>query len=129
MGWPTSSAVKTISCACAVRSDSHASDSDAHTNDLIRALFKMGVPSAMGDTIDQDTAELLVTEFGHNFTRVSASDVEIDVQELDARCRDQAVQAGADHVGTRHLGSGLCGALSRRSVAGGKEARRITGAA
>ncbi|UVO55508.1 translation initiation factor IF-2 [Sphingomonas sp. SUN039] len=48
-------------------------------NDLIRALFKMGVPSAMGDTIDQDTAELLVTEFGHNYTRVSESDVEIDV--------------------------------------------------
>ena len=48
-------------------------------NDLVRALFKMGVPSAMGDTIDQDTAELLVTEFGHNYTRVSASDVEIDV--------------------------------------------------
>jgi translation initiation factor IF-2 len=53
-------------------------------NDLVRALFKMGVPSAMGDTIDQDTAELLVTEFGHNFTRVSASDVEIDVaQDVD----------------------------------------------
>jgi translation initiation factor IF-2 len=53
-------------------------------NDLIRALFKMGVPSAMGDTIDQDTAELLVTEFGHNFTRVSASDVEIDIaQDVD----------------------------------------------
>jgi len=47
-------------------------------NDLIRALFKMGQPSAMGDTIDQDTAELLVVEFGHNVTRVSESDVEID---------------------------------------------------
>ena len=53
-------------------------------NDLVRALFKMGVPSAMGDTIDQDTAELLVTEFGHNYTRVSESDVEIDVaQDVD----------------------------------------------
>ena len=53
-------------------------------NDLIRALFKMGMPSAMGDTLDQDTAELLVTEFGHNFTRVSESDVEIDVaQDVD----------------------------------------------
>src|SRR4029453_4589858 len=30
--------------------------------DLIKALFKLGSPSAMGDTIDQDTAELLVTE-------------------------------------------------------------------
>jgi translation initiation factor IF-2 len=54
-------------------------------SDLIKALFKMGQPSAMGDFIDQDTAELLVTEFGHNLTRVSESDVEIDVaQDVDA---------------------------------------------
>jgi translation initiation factor IF-2 len=53
-------------------------------NDLVRALFKMGMPSAMGDTLDQDTAELLVAEFGHNSTRVSESDVEIDVaQDVD----------------------------------------------
>jgi translation initiation factor IF-2 len=54
-------------------------------SDLIKALFKMGVPSAMGDSIDQDTAELLVTDFGHNVTRVSDSDVEIDVAtDVDA---------------------------------------------
>ncbi len=54
-------------------------------SDLIKALFKMGVPSAMGDSIDQDTAELLVTDFGHNVTRVSDSDVEIDVAvDIDA---------------------------------------------
>ncbi len=47
------------------------------TGDLVKALFKMGVPSASGDNIDQDTAELLVTEFGHNVTRVSESDVDI----------------------------------------------------
>ena len=47
-------------------------------NDLIKALFKMGMPVAMGDTIDQDTAELLVEEFGHNIQRVSESDVDID---------------------------------------------------
>ena len=46
-------------------------------SDLIKALFKMGQPSAMGDTIDQDTAELLVTEFGHNINRVSDADVDI----------------------------------------------------
>jgi translation initiation factor IF-2 len=31
----------------------------------------------VNQTIDQDTAELLVEEFGHNITRVSASDVDI----------------------------------------------------
>ncbi len=47
-------------------------------SDLIKALFKMGVPVAMGDVIDQDTAELLVEEFGHTIQRVSESDVDID---------------------------------------------------
>jgi translation initiation factor IF-2 len=49
--------------------------------DLIKALFKMGSPVAMNDFIDQDTAELLVTEFGHRITRVSESDVDIQVSE------------------------------------------------
>ena len=40
--------------------------------DLVKALFKMGQPVTMTQTIDQDTAELLVTEFGHNIVRVSA---------------------------------------------------------
>ena len=47
-------------------------------SDLIKALFKMGVPTAMTDVIDQDTAELLVEEFGHTIVRVSESDVDID---------------------------------------------------
>jgi translation initiation factor IF-2 len=46
--------------------------------DLVKALFKMGVMVTVNQTIDQDTAELLVTEFGHNIQRVSDSDVDID---------------------------------------------------
>jgi translation initiation factor IF-2 len=46
--------------------------------DLVKALFKMGMPVTLTQTIDQDTAELLVTEFGHNITRVSDSDIDID---------------------------------------------------
>ena len=53
--------------------------------DLIKALFKMGVPVAMNDVIDQDTAELLVEEFGHTIVRVSESDVDIDsAEDVDA---------------------------------------------
>ncbi|HVM39098.1 MAG TPA: translation initiation factor IF-2 [Sphingomicrobium sp.] len=47
--------------------------------DLVKALFKMGMPVTLTQTIDQDTAELLVTEFGHNIKRVSESDVEIGI--------------------------------------------------
>ncbi|MEO6225155.1 MAG: translation initiation factor IF-2 [Sphingomicrobium sp.] len=46
--------------------------------DLVKALFKMGMPITLTETIDQDTAELLVTEFGHNIKRVSDSDIDID---------------------------------------------------
>lgn len=46
--------------------------------DLVKALFKMGMMVTVNQTIDQDTAELLVTEFGHNIERVSESDIDID---------------------------------------------------
>jgi len=53
--------------------------------DLVKALFKMGSPVTLTQTIDQDTAELLVTEFGHNIKRVSDSDIDIDTSaDVDA---------------------------------------------
>jgi translation initiation factor IF-2 len=48
--------------------------------DLVKALFKMGMVVTVNQTIDQDTAELLVTEFGHNIKRVSESDVDIQAR-------------------------------------------------
>jgi translation initiation factor IF-2 len=53
--------------------------------DLVKALFKLGMMVTVNQTIDQDTAELLVEEFGHNITRVSESDVDIDTAtDVDA---------------------------------------------
>ncbi len=46
--------------------------------DLVKALFNLGMMVTVNQTIDQDTAELLVEEFGHNITRVSESDVDIE---------------------------------------------------
>jgi translation initiation factor IF-2 len=48
--------------------------------DLVKALFKMGTPVTITETIDQDTAELLITEFGHRINRVSESDVDIQTE-------------------------------------------------
>ncbi|TXH35998.1 MAG: translation initiation factor IF-2 [Rhodospirillaceae bacterium] len=45
--------------------------------DVIKALMRMGVMATINQTIDADTAELIIGEFGHSFRRVSASDVEI----------------------------------------------------
>src|SRR4051794_40680263 len=53
--------------------------------DLVKALFKMGTPVTVTETIDQDTAELLIEEFGHRMVRVSESDVDIQAEtDVDA---------------------------------------------
>ena len=53
--------------------------------DLVKALFKMGTPVTITETIDQDTAELLIVEFGHRINRVSESDVDIQAEtDVDA---------------------------------------------
>ena len=44
---------------------------------LIKMLMKLGVMSTINETIDGDTAELLVIELGHTPKRVSESDVEL----------------------------------------------------
>ena len=51
--------------------------------DLVKTLFKMGMPVTMTQTIDQDTAELLVTEFGHNIVRVSDSDIDLAIDTTE----------------------------------------------
>jgi translation initiation factor IF-2 len=48
--------------------------------DLVKALFKMGMVVTLTQTVDQDTAELLVTEFGHRVKRVSESDIDIQTE-------------------------------------------------
>jgi translation initiation factor IF-2 len=58
--------------------------------DLVKALFNMGMMVTVNQTIDQDTAELLVEEFGHNITRVSASDVDIDTSTDEDPIETQA---------------------------------------
>ncbi|MEO1168469.1 MAG: translation initiation factor IF-2 [Pseudomonadota bacterium] len=56
--------------------------------DLVKSLFKMGMAVTVNQTIDQDTAELLVTEFGHNIQRVSESDVELGIEGEEDKPED-----------------------------------------
>jgi translation initiation factor IF-2 len=44
--------------------------------DVIRTLMKLGVMATANQSIDADTAELVVGEFGHKFKRVTEGDVE-----------------------------------------------------
>jgi translation initiation factor IF-2 len=43
--------------------------------DVIKALMRMGVMATINQSIDADTAELVVSEFGHHPKRVSEADV------------------------------------------------------
>ena len=45
--------------------------------DVVKVLMKMDVMATINQTLDADTAELVVGEFGHRAKRVSAADVEI----------------------------------------------------
>ncbi len=45
--------------------------------DLVKELFNLDMMVTVNQTIDQDTAELLVDQFGHNIQRVSEADVDI----------------------------------------------------
>ncbi len=50
------------------------------SGDVVKALMRMGVMATINQTIDADTAELLVGEFGHRSRRVSEADVEIGLE-------------------------------------------------
>ena len=45
--------------------------------EVVKALMKLGVMATITQTIDADTAELIIDEFGHKTRRVTDADVEI----------------------------------------------------
>ena len=51
--------------------------------DVIKSLMQQGVMVKINDFLDADTAELIAEEFGHLVTRVSESDVEVDLSKDD----------------------------------------------
>ncbi|MBB2167095.1 translation initiation factor IF-2 [Gluconacetobacter aggeris] len=55
----------------------------ARQGEVIKALMKMGVMATVTQSLDADTAELVIQEFGHRVRRVADSDVEIGIEGIE----------------------------------------------
>ncbi|KAF0676363.1 translation initiation factor IF-2 [Profundibacterium mesophilum] len=56
--------------------------------DVVKSLMQSGIMATQTQTIDADTAELIIEEFGHKVVRVSDADVEQVIEQAEDRAED-----------------------------------------
>ena len=57
-------------------------------SDVVKALMNNGIMATQTETIDADTAELIIEEFGHTVVRVSDADVEDVIHQVKDKAGD-----------------------------------------
>ena len=83
---PTERIVREIAVGDAITVSDLAQKLALKGGDVVKALFKMGVMATITQTIDHDTAMLVVEELGHKAVRADSGDAEV---ELLAHIEDQ----------------------------------------
>ena len=56
--------------------------------DVVKSLMTSGIMATQNQSIDADTAELIIEEFGHKVVRVSDADVEQVIDSVDDKAED-----------------------------------------
>ena len=83
---PTEKVVREVAIGDAITVSDLAQKLALKGGDVVKALFKMGVMATITQTIDHDTAALVVEELGHKPVRADSGDAEV---ELLAHIEDQ----------------------------------------
>jgi len=85
---PQEKVMRTVQLPEAITVSELANRMSERVADVVKSLMNSGIMATQNQSIDADTAELLIEEFGHKVQRVSAADVENVIESADDEAAD-----------------------------------------
>ncbi|MDJ1009566.1 MAG: translation initiation factor IF-2 [Paracoccaceae bacterium] len=80
--------VRTVQLPEAIMVSELANRMSERVADVVKSLMNNGIMATQNQTIDADTAELIIEEFGHKVQRVSDADVEQVIDSVEDKAED-----------------------------------------